>query len=157
MLFTAVFFWCKQLALNQRYASQRPSFEFEQFYEVPMSEVIFRLNFYPQNLSAKFIRKIYPQFLSAKFIRKIYPQNLSAIFIRKIYPQNLSAKFIRKIYPQYLSAIFIRKIYPQFAIRTRIFYQTCWISCWMSCWIMVECCAYFTVVWNHHNMHKCTY
>ena len=44
---------------------------------------------YPQNLSAKSIRKIYPQNLSAKFIHKIYPQNLSAKSIRKIYPQNI--------------------------------------------------------------------
>ena len=42
--------------------------------------------------------KNYPQNLSAKSIRKVYPQNLSAKSIRKIYPQNLSAKFIRKIY-----------------------------------------------------------
>ena len=40
--------------------------------------------------------KNYPQNLSAKSIRKIYPQNLSAKFIRKIYRQNLSAKSIRE-------------------------------------------------------------
>ena len=70
--------------------------------------------FYPQNLSTIFIRKIYPQFSSAKSIRNFYPQFLSAKFIRKIYPQNLSAKSIRKTYSQNLSATFIRNPYPHF-------------------------------------------
>ena len=75
---------------------------------------ILSFKIYPQNLSAKSIRKIYPQNLSAKSIRKIYPQNLSAKSIRKIYPQNLSAKSIRKFYPQFLSAKSIRNPYPHF-------------------------------------------
>ena len=70
---------------------------------------------YPQNLSAKSIRKIY--------IRKIYPENLFAIFIRKIYPQNLSAKFIRNPYPHFLPDL--HKVF----IALFVEYPLCFLLC----------------------------
>ena len=70
--------------------------------------------------------KIYPQNLSAKFIRKIYPQNLSAKFIRKIYPPNLSAKSIRKIYPQSVPAFSTRPFMNTEMTETFTINKTCY-------------------------------